>query len=263
MSTIRQVGVSPQQLDQRVEQERWHQWCLAEPALRTVSCLAEARKLRGAAEDQILGALLRLASQHGGDDELAGVAVIHQLDNVVTGIARRTSHLTSEDIDGIIVGAMWEQIRTFNVAQKQHFGASIFHATRRAVLAILLPDGVGKRARPLVMLDPQEWSFARASLVWSPQIDDSSEALANLLRWAMSEGLVDDSDVRLLLRLIEADRANPDIPKWNRGACSVAAVTQLAEEEGVCLRSIRRARDRAIQRLRDAASEYLDLTEVA
>src|SRR3712207_8549698 len=49
----------------------------------------------------------------------------------------------------------------------------------------------------------------------------------------------------LLTELLDADRGNPRITKWMRGACSTLAVERAASARGVCAKSVTRARDRA------------------
>ena len=114
MPLIRQVGITPQELDELVDEERWRQWCLAEPDLAEIGSLKAVRELRGEAEDQALGALLRLAATDGHDDQLAAVAVLHQLGGSVRTIARHFWHLAGGDVEGIVVGAVWEQIRSYD-----------------------------------------------------------------------------------------------------------------------------------------------------
>jgi hypothetical protein len=72
MPLIRQVGVTPRELDELIDDERWRQWCLAEPDLTQFSSLEAVRELRGKSEDQALDALLGLAA--GACRHLASIA---------------------------------------------------------------------------------------------------------------------------------------------------------------------------------------------
>ena len=128
MPLIRQVGIAPQELDELVDEERWRQWCLAEPDLAEFGSLKAVRELRGEAEDQALGALLRLAATDGHDDQLAAVAVLHQLGGSIRTIARHFWHLADGDVEGIVVGAIWEQIRSYDWrSRRRHHAAAIHH----------------------------------------------------------------------------------------------------------------------------------------
>ena len=86
----------------------------------------------------------------------------------------------------------------------------------------------------------------------------SQDQLEVLLNWSVRRGIIDDDDIKLLEALMEADRRNSTIPKWLRGVCSMAAVEQMASERGVCAKSVTRARDRVIAKLRRAAPAFLD-----
>ena len=261
MPPIRQVGISPHELEELVDEDRWRQWCAAEPILREVSGLAELRCLRGEAEDRLLGALLRLAAHDGGDDQLAAITVVHQLGGAVRLLARRYWHLSDGDIEGLVVGSMWEQIRSFDCQRHtRHYGAVLVHATRRAVRAVLMP-GRGGQSGGVVLLDPQSWLFE--ALLDHPESGTASQLSAHdelrrFLDWAVGTGWVAQDDAGLLMTLVLADRANPDRVKWLRGACSMAAVARVADERGVCAKSVTRARDRVLERLREAVPAYLE-----
>lgn len=258
MTLIRNVGVTPDELDALVDQDRWDRWRRAEPALRGIDSLRAMRPLRGEEEDSLLGALIRLGAKDAGNDQLAAIAVMHQLGGSIRVIACRHRHLCSEDIDGIVVGAMWEQIRSFDWrTHTRHYGAALTHGTRRAVQKLLIPDR--HSAAPL---DPHSWLFEAAAGVEDPEstIDqlDSRDELDAFFAWAVAHRRISPDEISLLVTLLASDRANPEIPKWRRGACSVAALAEIADRRGVCTKSIVRARDRALKRLRQAVPAYLD-----
>ena len=84
----------------------------------------------------------------------------------------------------------------------------------------------------------------------------ATDQLEVLLKWSLGQGVLDEGDVVLLEALVNADRRNPGIPKWMRGVCSVAAVEQAASERGVSAKSVTRARDKAVAKLRRAAPTF-------
>lgn len=264
MPLIRQVGITPQELDELVDEERWRQWCLDQPDLAEFGSLQAVRELRGAAEDAALGALLRLAATDGHDDQLAAVAVLHQLGGSVRTIARHFWHLAGGDAEGIVVGAIWEQIRSYDWRSgRRHHVAVIHHATRKAVRATLMPDTSRTWGQRVVLLNPQSWVFealAEPSDTTGMSLDafDSRDQLDIFLRWASGHGVVDDDEIGLLDALMSLDRANPQIPRWLRGACSMAAVERMASERGLCTKSVYRARDKVLAKLREAAPQFLD-----
>jgi hypothetical protein len=87
---------------------------------------------------------------------------------------------------------------------------------------------------------------------------DSRDQLTIFLNWAAGQGVVDDEEIALLDALMDLDRANPQIPRWLRGACSMAAVERMASERGLCTKSVSRARDKVLAKLREAASAFLE-----
>jgi hypothetical protein len=264
MPSITQAGVAPRELDSLVDGERWRAWCRARPELAAFDSLATIRRLRGTAEDQALGALLWLAATDGGDDQLAAIAILHQLGGSVRVIARHFWHAAEGEAEGVVAGAMWEQIRAYNWRQRtRRHAAAIHHATRKSVRSVLLRDDSRWQSRGMIPLDPQSWVFEAA--MEGPDIADGGltslgpqDELQILLLWSLREGVLEEDEVVLLESLIEADRANPRITKWMRGACSVSAVEGAASVRGVCAKSVTRARDRAIAKLRQSAPVFLD-----
>lgn len=263
MAPIRQLGISPRELDDLVAIDRWPQWCAAEPVLHEVAGLHELRALRGEREDRLLGALLRLASRSGADDPLAAVAVTHQLGGSIRTIAKRFWRMTHDDIEEIVTASMWAEIRSFDWRKRtEHYGASLTHATRRAVRRTLASGHSGYIDGVVTPVDPQTWLFdaltKQAALETAAGETNSSEELYRFLNWALEQGHVQDDDVSLLLTLVAVDRDNPAITKWLRGACSVAAVAQVAEQRGVCTKSVTRARNRVLDRLRQIVPAYIE-----
>lgn len=262
MAPIRQLGVSPHELDAIVAHDHWKQWCTAEPVLNEVSGLHELRTLRGEREDPLLGALVRLASRTGGDDQLAAIAVTHQLGGSIRSIATLYWRMTDEDIEEIVTATMWAEIRSFDWRRHtEHFGGSLTHSTRRAVRRLLTSGHCSHVDQMVIPVDPQTGIFdalaEHAARGTTTETNDPREELRRLLRWAVEQGHLQEDEVSLLLRLVAADRDNPTITKWMRGACSVAALAQVAAEQGVCAKSIARARNRALGRLRQVAPTYL------
>ena len=264
MPSITQAGVTPRELDSLVGGERWRAWCRARPELAAFESLATIRRLRGTAEDQALGALLWLAATDGGDDQLAAVAVLHQLGGSVRVIARHFWHAAEGEAEGIVAGAMWEQIRAYDWRERTgRHAQAIHHATRKSVRSVLLRDPSRWQTRGVIPLNPQSWLFEAVMerpLAEELRVTDlgPQDELQALLRWSLRNGVLDDDEVALLTELLDADRDNPRITKWMRGACSTLAVEQAASARGVCAKSVTRARDRAIAKLRVAGPNFID-----
>jgi hypothetical protein len=263
MSSITEVGVTPSQLAAMVEGEIWERWLSAEPALAAVSSLSELDALRGCATDGALGALVRLAARDGGDEELAGIAVVHQLEGGIRRMIRQFRNLDA-DIESLVVGALWEKIRTFPWQRRTSaYAANLIYDTRAAVVALLLP-GPGRRGQdPVAFVDPQAGLLDL--LVGSTALDvdddpcDATDQLAELLAWAVASKVVTAEDACLLVELVVADRgaAGPGSRQRARGACSVAAVSEVAQRRGVCAKTVFRRRDQALANLRATTGRYL------
>lgn len=263
MPSITQAGITPRELDDLVDAERWAAWCRARPELEAFDSLATIRRLRGAAEDQALGALLWLGAADGGDDQLAAVAVLHQLGASIRIIARHFWYAADGEADGIVAGAMWEQIRAYDWRERTgRHAQAIHHATRKSVRSVLLRDDSRWQSRGVIPFSPQSWVFEAVTCARENECElmdlGAQDQVDILLRWSVRRGVLDDAEVALLGELMDADRANPRITKWMRGACSVAAVERAAGARGVCAKSVVRARDRAIAKLRQAAPNFLD-----
>ena len=98
--------------------------------------------------------------QDGGDDQLAAVAVLHQLGGSVRIIARHFWHAAEGEAEGIVTGAMWEQIRAYDWrARTRRHAAAIHHATRKSVRSVLLRDDSRWQSRGVIPLNPQSWFF--------------------------------------------------------------------------------------------------------
>ena len=126
-----------------------------------------------------------------------------------------------------------------------------------------MPDTSRTLGQRVVLLNPQSWvfeAFAEHAETSATSLDafDSRDQLGIFLNWAIGRGVVDDEDIGLLDALMDLDRGNPQIPRWLRGACSMAAVEHMASERGVCTKSVYRARDKVLAKLRDAAPHFLD-----
>jgi len=264
MLKLIQGGISPSELDALVAGAQWDHWCRLEPTLASLNSLADVRRLRGEQEDAALLALLRIASPQQGDDYLAAVAVLHQLGGSIRTIARKHAHLTDDDAEGIVAGAMWDAIRSYDWRKHPHrCVAVIYNDTRSAVRKMLMPDATRWRDDRVVLLNPQSWPFDASAESDSGEVSrldhySSEDQLAVFLGWAARQGLVDEQDLGLLVELLALDRANVGIPKWLRGVCSMSAVEQVAADRGQCFKSVARARDRVVAKLREAAPQFLD-----
>ncbi|HEY3713175.1 MAG TPA: hypothetical protein VGL39_01510 [Jatrophihabitantaceae bacterium] len=214
----------------------------------------------------MLGALVRIATIDGGGDEDAAVLTAHLLG---TGTGRLAVQLRdlSADIDELIAGALWIQIRTFPWRRRTRaYAKSLLLDTRTAVLAELRPYRSRAGSTRVVVQEPSlfaETSAPGMSSALGPQ-DGSGGAdgrtdLLDLLGWAHASGAIDRSDAALLLDLVAAahrtDAQADRVPR--RGLNAAADISLVAARWGVNEKTIRRRRDRVLGVLRDARGDYL------
>ena len=263
MLPIAHVGLSPESLWSIVREDRWSTWTAVEPVLLDIDCLQDLRSRRGSDEDPLLGALLHLAAVDGGNDELAAIAVVHQLEPAVQKLVCQFRNLAGNDVDGVVIGALWVAIRAFAWrTRRRSFAAALIHDTRAGVLSLLLPDHTRTGTRKVTFFDPLSpflGVLAERSSGTNTANGIELDELADLLRWALASGVVSRADAKLLLELVDADRRNRSLtsPQWSRGPCSVAAVHVVAARRGVNPRTITRSRDAVIARLRQATRAYI------
>lgn len=264
MQPLAWLGISPEQLDRRVDGHVWECWVELEPDLASFSGLRELHALTGRDNDPPLGALARLAAADGHDDDLAAIALAQQLERGARCLMHSLRYL-SDDIDQVVMGALWVQIRCFPWRRRTRaIAANILQDTRDDVLSQLTQPRGSKGA--CLPVDPLSWVWdsaiaggEQAMLTPGPAGDQAIRELVDVLEWALASRIVRQGDLGLLLDLVAAgdDVAEQETAWMKRGVCSQAAVARVAEERGVCGKTIRRQRDRIVSTLRAASGQYL------
>jgi len=265
MASYLYLGITPDELHQRVTGVVWRGWIDQEPALRSFDSLLDPAWLEGPDRDQGLGALIRLAAQDGGDDELAAIAVCHRMRPAVLKAIREFGLV--DDGEAIAVGALWESVRVFPWRRRTRaYGSHLSHDTRHRMLRFQTARRHPHDRFQCVLVGSGElldWAAAaggRAAQVEPADLSaDSMAELFDLLEWAHRSGVLREEDIVLLRDLVTASYAvtEQESPWMARGATSQAALSWLAQRNGTSARTLRRKRDRAIHRLRLAAPAYL------
>jgi hypothetical protein len=259
MYPVAWLGISPAELNEKVDGEVWARWVEAEPDLAGFSGLDELHAIRGAANDPPLGALVRLAATDGGDDALAATALCHQLEPGARHLMHDLRDL-SRDIDEVVMATLWLRIRSFPWRRRRRaYAANILRDTRAAVLRDLCRWGYRKQAVPV---DPQSCALDWMSNAVDGGVAGSEESardLVDFLGWALVTGVIDRSDGALMLELVAAGHevCDRETPWTRRGVCSQAAVARVAATHGVSRKTVFRRRDRIVAVLRDSAPVYL------
>jgi hypothetical protein len=217
--------------------------------------------------DEVIGALVRFAAVDGGDEKDAALLVAHLLANGSRRLALQLRDLSS-DIDDLLAGELWLQIRTFPWRRRTRaFAKSLLLDTRSAVLAELRPYRTRQGFDPVVLVDPTDTAAGGgqgdADLLdgsFTNSYDRDECRLLDVLEWAQRCGVVDQSDVQLLIDLVAAAeriaRAEAGAGR-HRGLNTAAEIAEVAGRRGVHVRTIRRHRDRALAALRQPSGNYL------
>jgi hypothetical protein len=261
MGPIDYVGLSRAELYDQVRGRVWQRWVDTEPVLANLACLEDLWQRRGREADRLLGGLVRLAARDGGDDQLAAIAICHQLAAQSRRVAIGLRDL-SREIDEIVAGALWVEIKTF--AWRDHtrgYATWLIWETRASVLGLLLPTRGRAGAEREVAVDPlsplNPWSTQPAQTCDQHDADASEAELRELLRWALAAGHLTQVDVELLLDIVTAGASVAETAHSRYGMCSQAAVHLVASRRAICSKTVMRHRDRIVQTLREAVPLYL------
>ena len=264
MSCMQHLGLSGPSLAERLERcGRWPLWVSAEPVLACASGLEEVAALAGdrahpGRADELLAALVRLGAVDGGNDQEAAHAVALLLATGADRLAGQLRNL-SADIDQMVAGQVWLQIREFPWRRRRRaIAKNILMDARRALLRDL---GVDTRRgnRGVVLL----WAGTGQDVVASsgsralarpgahPTSGDEPN-LVEVLDWATGNGVLTPSEAAILLEL-----ASVQVAGAVRGLNSAAEINVVATARGINERTVRRSRDRAVRSLVSARAAYL------
>jgi hypothetical protein len=264
MSSMQHLGLTWPVLAERVERSgRWPSWVIAEPALACVAGLQEVALIAADRDhpgdaDALLGALVRLGAMDGGNDQDAAGAVALLLSNGADQLAGQLRNL-SGDIDQIVAGQVWLQIREFPWRRRRRaIAKNILMDARRALLRDLGVDTRRcNRGVVLLLMDTNDGAVAAVgprALVYQDGHAGSGDelTLAEVLEWATGNGVVAACDAATLLEL-----ASCEVAGSVRGLSSAAEIAAVATRRGVNEKTVRRSRDRALRCLVGARQAYL------
>lgn len=196
-----QLGESWTDLAARLDaRDTLHRWSRHEPDLVQVTSVAALREaLSPAAErhvcDEILGALLRLASLAGGDEGDAVLVVLHLIEPGARRLARRFGA-------DMVVGELAVQIRSWTGRQWMH-AANLLFDTERALCRERAPRQHRGTRQDMLLVDPTDLEPTGRMSVLDRATDDaaahSTLELVDLLMWAERTGVVDARDLSMLV----------------------------------------------------------------
>lgn len=259
------MGLTWPALEERVERSgRWPSWVATETVLAALNGLDEVVAIvedRGdpLRADALLAALVRLGAVDGGNDQDAAQAVALLLTNGAGRLARQLGNL-SDDIEEMVAGQVWLQIREFPSRRRwRAISQNILMDARRAVLRDLGVDTASRhRGIEVILVDTTAVGVVTngssdAVVNQDPGValDDEPTLLA-VLEWATGKGVVTDRDATILLEL-----ASCEVAGTVRGLNSGAEIRAVAARRGLNEKTVRRSRDRALRSLVIAREAYL------
>ena len=233
--------------------EKWAQWQQAEPRLVGFDSLDEALegwRRRDNRCYQVVAGLTALGSRRGGDDDDAALAVAVLLEDGVNRVATTLTDVWETDDVNTTV---WEEVKAAEPQLRSQAARYLLQRARQrlsrpAAGMVARVNTTSLDARAGIQDAPSEAGPDRDLLMAVPAVEDPVEDLTDLLTWATGVGVIGSEDVDLLLELLAEE---------NGGLAREEAQRLVGERHGVAMRTIRRRRDRAAARLRDAAPRYL------
>jgi hypothetical protein len=242
----------------------WTLWAARFPCLAVVGGVGSLRDWLRAAEpaaaDDVLHALVTLASPSGPDDASAAAVVAWALLPGASVLAQRLRTL-SPRIDEVVAAQLWIEIRTFPWQRLRKVAANILANTRTGVLRECGVDSQVARV-------DRTWSSARpvdpTGLFWTrlcapdSGLRSAADELGELLEWARAGNVISDSDRSLLLSLAQGADASAT-SRTGRGWCGLMAndvSAHVAARWGISPISVRRRARRAIKALAEACTGY-------
>ncbi|WP_137122962.1 hypothetical protein [Segeticoccus rhizosphaerae] len=240
---------------------QWEGWCARFPELAVAADAAGLQEwLRRAGKadaDEVLLALATLASPEADADLTAAEMLARALVPGATVLANRLRTLT-RDIDQVVAGQLWIQVRTFPWRRRRKVAANILHDTRAEVLRECGATSQVKRTDPTwsrtTSVDPTNHFWAYHPPLQEPASVDSERELLDLLEWACNHHVISGDDRALLLRLVKAARASTArVTRSGAGLMAHQVTGPVARERGLSRPTVRRRAGRAIAALSAAS----------
>lgn len=269
MSVEERLGLTPTTVADLVD-EHWDRWRTAHAILQQVAAPAQIRQWMAAApsqrSDQVQLALAQLAAIDGGDDPGAARLLAAIMLPAATRIAGQLAHL-SPDIDELVAGQLWLEIRTFNWETGHKFAANVAWRVRcgalREAQTLFQRASLNERlnATALRFSYPCELDLLDAGE--GPRLDAEPEPYTEVLQvleWGRDQGLITAADRTLLLVLVQAawevQESEGRASSGPVGLLNERTAARAGELLGLTGRTTRRHARRALNRLAEAAHTY-------
>lgn len=259
MSVARELGVFEGVIPE-VLAESWQKWARQRPELLAVDDWRSLRRWLLEADpaeaDEVLKALVWLASAGGGDDVDAALVMAWALLPGARNVAHDLRTLT-QGIDAEVAAELWLQIRGVPWEERHRIAAHVLRGVRRGVLADCGAAAYLRSHDPtwhhtITTTNGPEWTAA-------PAEPSAFEELLDVLDWACEEGVISEQDRRLLLCAVRtAEFAQPSI-RCSRAYSGLLArdlVRAVALQWAVSEKTVQRRLIRCLNALQAAAHMY-------
>ena len=232
------------------ESGKWVSWVAAEPDLAAYADLSEVRQAWERRRPNCylgVAALTRLGATRGGDDNDAALAVVVLLHpGLVRMIHRLTPGLCEIDEARSL---LWEKVKAAEPNAGPMTVQFLLDRVRQAdVIRPFLPRQEHERSLEGLIAAVLDGSGDWAGVLGKVEDEGAASELGEVLIWCVRREVITEDDSTLLTALVQAAR---------EGLGTEVAMTAVGAQQHVCLRTIRRRRDRAIAKIRTAVPAYL------
>lgn len=236
----------------------WPGWVRQRPALGAVTDPNRLRSWLQAADpegaDEVMHALVWLASTQGADDTVAAQVVAWLLVPGASFTARQLRSL-SRDIDHLVASELWVLVRTFPL-QRRKVVANLMRDLRSRVLEACEAPATLRRTDPTWFATVTSIEATAIPSMPGDLAPTALEDLVDVLDWACDHQLIGAADRYLLLLLVDASQDLHLRSSASHGLLSNEATAQVAARLGVCERTVRRRARRTIAAVAAAAPAY-------
>jgi len=240
--------------------DRWPTWVSVAPELGHIK---DPRNLffrtdTAAAEptNEVLLAFARLAAFDGADDHDAALALAWLLVPMAVA-ARRQASCAGADLDAVVASHLWLEARSVPWGRQHLVRTRVLYRLREALFA---ECGMSTKRHRLPRLVGAEVDADQSP---AAEADPSTASeLSELLEWALQADVISDSDYQVLVALLVAtndlDRLG-EAPRSNgfAGLTCERVSEAVAQDFGLCARTVRRRATRCVEALEAAVPRFL------
>ncbi|MFJ2758755.1 hypothetical protein ACIO3S_24365 [Nocardioides sp. NPDC087217] len=232
------------------ESGKWASWAAAEPDLAAYADLGEVRLAWERRRPNCylgVAALTRLGSTRGGDDHDAALAVVVLLHPGLVRMIHRLSPGLCEIDEARSM--LWEKVKAAEPNAGPMTVQFLLDRVRQTdVIRPFLPRQEHERSLEGLIAAVLDGTGDQSAVLGETEDEGAASELGEVLTWCVRREVITADDSALLTALVQAACD---------GLGTEEAMTAVGTRQQVCLRTIRRRRDRAIAKIRSAVPAYL------